>query len=70
MQDELSDKDHLDMLNNIDADIFSRISTFREYVEINFEVDEALSMAGFKETDIQKYPLLKAYYLSAKQKEK
>ncbi|MEO7210577.1 MAG: hypothetical protein ABIY35_06515 [Chitinophagaceae bacterium] len=58
------------MLNNIDADIFSRISTFREYVEINFEIDEALSMAGFNEMDIQKYPLLKEYYLSAKQKEK
>ncbi len=70
MYDELSDQDHLDMLNNIDADIFSRISTFREYVEISFEADEALSMAGFKEMDIQKYPLLKEYYLSAKQKEK
>lgn len=52
MQDELSKKDHLAMLNNIQADIFSRISTFREYVEINFEADEALSMADFNEMDI------------------
>ena len=51
MKDELSDDEHLDMLNNDDADLLGRKTTFQEYVEIGFDVEKAKTMAGLKNYD-------------------
>lgn len=51
MKDELSDKEHLDMLNNSKADLFGRKFTFKEYVNIGFDIEEAISMSGLKDYD-------------------
>lgn len=51
MKDELTEKDHLDMLNNSVADLFGRIATFKDYVNIGFDIEKAKSMAGLKNYD-------------------
>jgi hypothetical protein len=51
MEDELSKKEHLDMLNNSEADLYGRKVTFKEYVKIGFEIEKAKSMAGLKNYD-------------------
>ena len=51
MRDELSDDEHLDILNNDDADLLGRKTTFQEYVEIGFDVEKAKTMAGLKNYD-------------------
>lgn len=51
MKDELTDSEHLEMLNNKEADLFGRKATFKDYVNIGFEIDEAKSMAGLKNYD-------------------
>ncbi len=51
MKDELSDNEHLEMLNNKEADLFGRKVTFKEYVKIGFDIDKAKSMAGLKNYD-------------------
>lgn len=51
MKDELTNKDHLDMLNNPEADLYGRITTFKDYVNIGFDIEEAKSMAGLKNYD-------------------
>ena len=51
MKNELSDDEHLDMLNNDDADLLGRKTTFQEYVEIGFDVEKAKIMAGLKNYD-------------------
>lgn len=48
MKDDLTEKDHLDMLNNPEADLYGRIATFKDYVNIGFDIEEAKSMAGLK----------------------
>ncbi len=48
MKDELTNKDHLDMLNNPEADFYGRIATFKDYVNIGFDIEEDESMAGLK----------------------
>lgn len=68
MKDELSDNEHLEMLNNPEAELFGRISTFEKYVELDYEADKALSMAGLTENDIHKNPFLRIYYINAKRK--
>lgn len=69
MKDELTDKEHSEMLNNNEADVFGRIMTFQEYTEIGYEADEALRMSEFSDLDVHKYPFLRLYYLTAKKKE-
>ena len=68
MKDEQTDKDHLDMLDNPEADLYGRITVFEEYVELNYEADEALSMAGLTGNDINRNPFLRIYYINAKRK--
>lgn len=51
MKDELNDKELLEMLNNIEADLFGRKATFKEYVKIGFDIEKAKSMAGLKNYD-------------------
>ena len=51
MKDELTDKEHLEILNNKEADLFGRKATFKDYVNIGFDVEEAKSMAGLKNYD-------------------
>ncbi len=68
MNEEFSDKEHLEMLNNQDADILGRISTFEDYVALDYEADKALSMAGLTENDIHRNPFLRIYYINAKRK--
>jgi hypothetical protein len=68
MKDELSDNEHLEMLNNPEAELLGRISAFEKYVELDFEADKALSMAGLTENDIHRNPFLRIYYINAKRK--
>lgn len=68
MKDELSDNEHLEMLNNPEAELLGRISTFEKYVELDYEADKALSMAGLTENDIHNNPFLRIYYINAKRK--
>lgn len=70
MKDELTDKEHLEILKDEDADNFGRIITFQEYTEIGYEADDALRMAELQLEDIDKEPFLRAFYLIAKKKEK
>lgn len=51
MKDELTDNEHLEMLNNKEADLFGRKATFKDYVNIGFDIEEAKSMAGLKNYD-------------------
>lgn len=51
MKDELTDKEHLEILNNQEADLFGRIATFKDYVNIGFDIAEAKQMAGLKNYD-------------------
>lgn len=51
MKDELTEKDHLNMLNNSEADLFGRKATFKDYVSIGFDIEKAKSMAGLKNYD-------------------
>mgnify|MGYP000878608850 FL=1 len=51
MKDELSDNEHLEMLNNKEADLFGRKVTFKEYVKIGFDIEKKKSMAGLKNYD-------------------
>ena len=44
--EEFPDAEHEDMLNNDDADLQSKIANYHEYVEIGYEPDAALEMAG------------------------
>ncbi len=68
MKDELSDNEHLEILNNPEAELFGRISAFEKYVELDYEADKALSMAGLTENDIHRNPFLRIYYINAKRK--
>ncbi|MBS1570917.1 MAG: hypothetical protein JST62_00775 [Bacteroidetes bacterium] len=51
MKDELTENEHLDMLNNSEADLFGRKETFKDYVNIGFDIEEAKSMVGLKNYD-------------------
>lgn len=51
MKDELNDKEHSEILKNDEADLFGRKATFKDYVNIGFDVEEAKSMAGLKNYD-------------------
>lgn len=51
MKDELIDKEHLEILKNEEADLFSRKATFKDYVKIGFNIEEAKRMAGLKNFD-------------------
>ena len=54
MKDELTDNGHSEILKNDEADLFGRKVTFKDYVNIGFDIEKAKSMAG-----------LKNYYFSA-----
>lgn len=68
MKEQLSDNEHLEMLNNPEAELLGRISAFEKYVELDFEEDKALSMAGLTENDIHRNPFLIIYYILGKRK--
>jgi hypothetical protein len=51
MKDELTDNEHLEILNNNEADLYGRKTTFKDYVNLGFDVEEAKSMAGIKNYD-------------------
>lgn len=68
MKDELSDKEHLEILNNSEAELLGRISTFEKYVELDYDADKALSMAGLTENEVHRNPFLRIYYINAKRK--
>lgn len=51
MKDELTDNEHSEILKNDEADLFGRKATFKDYVNIGFDIDEAKSMAGLKNYD-------------------
>lgn len=70
MKENLSDKEHLDMLANKEADVVGRESTFIEYTQLGFKPNKALKMAGFKEVDILKYPSLQVYFTNTQLKSK
>ena len=68
MKDELSDKEHLEMLNNPEAELLGRITTFEKYIELDYEADKALTMAGLTENDVHRNAFLRIYYINAKRK--
>lgn len=51
MKDELNDKEHSEILKNDEADLFGRKATFKDYVNIGFDIEEAKNMAGLKNYD-------------------
>ena len=51
MKDELTDNEHSEILKNDEADLFGRKTTFKDYVNIGFDIEEAKSMAGLKNHD-------------------
>lgn len=46
MKDELTDNEHSEILKNKEANLFGRKATFKDYVNIGFDVEEVKSMAG------------------------
>lgn len=61
MKDELTDNEHSEILKNDEADLFVRKATFKDYLNIGFDIEEAKSMAGLKyydfsaEKELQKF---------------
>lgn len=51
--DNLSNAEHEDMLNNPVADLYARIATYHDYIEIGYEPDVALEMAGLKKEELE-----------------
>lgn len=51
MKEELTDKEHSEILKNEEADLFGRKATFKDYVNIGFDIEEAKNMAGLKNYD-------------------
>lgn len=46
------------MLNNPETELLGRISIFEKYVELDYEADKALSIAGLTKNDIHNNPFL------------
>ncbi len=53
---------HDDLLNNKNADLHSRMATLKDYINIGYTPNEALSMAGLKSEDLEQFPKLKQQY--------
>jgi len=51
MKEELTDNEHSEILKNEEADLFGRKATFKDYVNIGFDIEEAKIMAGLKNYD-------------------
>ncbi|MBS1775985.1 MAG: hypothetical protein IPK18_00515 [Sphingobacteriales bacterium] len=51
MKEELTDNEHSEILKNEEADLFGRKATFKDYVNIGFDIEEAKNMAGLKNYD-------------------
>lgn len=47
----MEDEQHSEILKNDKADLFGRIETFKDYVNIGFEIEKAKQMAGLKNYD-------------------
>jgi len=54
MKDEFSEFDHLEILNNPEADFTGRIITFKQYVKMGYDIEKAKTMAGLKSYDFSK----------------
>lgn len=46
MKDDLTDEEHLEILNNSEANLFGKLATFKDYVKLGYEIEKAKSMAG------------------------
>lgn len=51
MKEELTDNEHSEILKNEEADLFGRKATFKDYVNIGFDIEEAKNMARLKNYD-------------------
>ena len=59
MKEQLNDKELIDILNNKDTEVFYADNAFQKYIELDFEVDKALSLACLTDNDIHRNPLLR-----------
>ncbi len=48
MFEQLSDDDHMDMLNNQDANDFVRSAAYKGYIQLGFSHEKALELLGLK----------------------
>jgi hypothetical protein len=57
-KEELSAISHLQILNNTKADFHGRVTTYLLYLDIGYEDDKALAMAGLTKNLIEQNKLL------------